>query len=337
MTIRKVSIVIVMFAATIARADVIASNTEGWLVASEGRLQAFDATATNVLWSVRSVENPSKIATAGDRVAVIDAFANRIAIVRGRATRFVETGETPIAARFHGEDLIVLARHSGQVERHRADGSRQIIAVGTGAAFMKSANGFTYVYSQSDGVLHEIALDQFKLTRRATLAPFASDFEIDGTNGYLLYPREATLRAFPLASLEVKSEIGAGAVPVDFTLVGRANALSAQKLAIADPAAKRVWTTEGLQSVASAFSRGFLRGLLGLGLLSPANSEFPTGVDRVISEGGVGVAYDSVTRTLYRFRGSKSTAIAKDIGPSSFTVARGVVAVWQDGSIRLVR
>jgi len=132
-------------------------------------------------------------------------------------------------------------------------------------------------------------------------------------------------------------DIPAGVVPVDLAVTSRGSGLSASRLAIADPSAKRVWVVEGQESVARAVTRGFLRRLLGLGLFAPASSEFPTGVDRVVSRGAMTVAYDSTTQTLYRIKGSHGTPIARGIAPNAFAIADGTVAVWQNGALSLIR
>jgi hypothetical protein len=108
-------------------------------------------------------------------------------------------------------------------------------------------------------------------------------------------------------------------------------------LAIADPSAKRVWMIEGAQSFSQAFARGFLRGLLGLGLRANRNSDFPTGVDRVLIVGKTLLAYDTSSGTLYRVAKAKSTAVAQDVGPQSFTLTSEAVWIWDDSVRRLQR
>ncbi|HEX9162407.1 MAG TPA: hypothetical protein VF980_11925, partial [Thermoanaerobaculia bacterium] len=147
----------------------------------------------------------------------------------------------------------------------------------------------------------------------------------------------AKLRTFSLDSMQRTADIATGAVPVDLAVTTKPNVLSASRLAIADPASKRVWVVEGSQSVARAFTRGFIRGLLGLGLFAPESSELPSGVDRVASRGAITVAYDSTTSTLYRISGSKPAVIAREVGPHAFAITDSAVAVWQAGRLRLIR
>ena len=320
-----------------AQAQVIETVGDGFAVADQNRVRLVDADGLRVIWSAQSVQQPSKIVAGRNHIAVIDAFADRIAIVRDGTTRFLDTASTPIDAIFAGDDLIVLARDARTLERFAANGERTSIPVAADPAFLREANGFAYVYSRLEGIVQEISLRSLTLTRRASIAPFASDFETDGKNGYLLFPREAKLRSFPLSTLKVASETAAGAVPSDLALVRSGSALSTTRLAIADPAAKRVWITEGLQSVGGAFGRGFLRGLLGLGLFSPSQSQFPSGVDRVSVAGANVLAFDSASQTLYRIKGSKSETIAKGVAATGFTATEAAIAFLENGSIRLIR
>lgn len=272
------------------------------------------------------------VSTNGDRTALIDSYANEVRITSGNASRIVKTAETPVDARFVGGDLFVIARDAQRLERFDRNGGRAGIDLAADPAFIREAGGYLYVYSRLDGIIQEIDPARFTIRRRATLGPFASDFETDGTNGYLLFPRAAKLISFPLRTLKEERSTPAGAVPVDMTIVRRGSALSAASIAIADPAARRIWKVEGLQSVSGAFARGFVRGLLGLGLFAPKNTDFPTGIDRVESRGDVTVAFDSSSGTLYRLRGTKISRIATGI--DGFALSQGAILITERGAVR---
>src|SRR5439155_10927329 len=108
----------------------------------------------------------------------------------------------------------------------------------------------------------------------------------------------------------------------------------ARTLAVADPSAKRVWMVEGAQSFMQSVVRGFLRGLIGL-LYGGHESQFPTGVDRIIVRGSRSFAYDSSSGTLYRFTKKKSSVVAKGIAPQAFSVGPTSVFFWDDAVRRL--
>lgn len=330
----KRTLLLLLFFAATARAQVVATAGRNVVVAHDGFIELFDENARRI-WTVAGVAQASRIAVGSDYVAVIDSFANEALVVdlaSGRSQRST-TGETPVDARFIGRDLFVVDRDASRVERIGGPS----VKVAPDPAFARVANKMLYVYSRLDGVVQEIRPETMRIARTVVVAPFASDFETDGNTGYLVYPRDAKLRTFSLATLKRGPDIAAGVVPVDLAVTARANTLSASRLALADPSAKRVWIVEGSQSIARAVARGFIRGLLGLGLFAPRGSDFPTGVDRIVSRGSLTIAYDSTTQTLYRLKGSKGAVMAREVGPEAFAAGERGVAVWQNGALRLIR
>jgi hypothetical protein len=327
------SAALMLLLAATAHAQVVATAGRDIAVAHDGRVELFDTTGRRI-WTADGVDQPSRIVTSSNRIAVIDSFANAMVMIERSTARIerVRTGETPVDAVFVERDLYVLARDANRLER--VGGSS--VSLAPDPAFLRAANGKLYVYSRLDGVIQEIAPSIMRVARTLALPPFASDFEIDGRTGYLVYPADAKLRTFALSTMKRGSDIGVGAVPVDLAVTGRANALSASRLAVADPSAKRVWIAEGEQSVARAFARGFIRGLLGLGLFSPKSRDFPSGVDRVVSRGSTTAAYDSTTQTLYRVKGKRVQVVARDLPPGAFAVTDSGLVLWQNGALRLI-
>jgi len=333
-----------VFCALPSSAQVVTSTSRGVVIAHDGRVQLSGG------WTADGVENATAIVAGSDRVAVLDALNNEAVIAdlaTGKTTR-VQTAETPIAGVFLGRDLYVLARDARVVQRvvqgvvhasgvplkdaPEARTTPVSIPLDPDPAFLREANGKLYVYSRTAGTLQEIVND--RLVRRVRVAPFASDFEIGGRTGYLVYPREARIRTIDLPSMKVTGAVAVGAVPVDLAFAGGGTALTARILAVADPSAKRIWFTEGTQSTIEAVARGFVRGFLGLGLFGSRSSQFPTGVDRIVVRDKIWVAYDSSSGTLYRFTKSKSSVIAKGIAPHAFAVtASGGVVYWKDGTL----
>jgi hypothetical protein len=323
------------FAPWLANAQVIASTQHGVLVAHHHQLQLFNTNTTTVVWSTDGVATPTSIVSGDERVAVLDALSSDVRIVElaaGRGTT-VKAGETPIAGAFLGRTLYLLERDARALERIGADGARASINTAADPAFLREAGGRLYVYARAAGLLQEITTAPFAVARSVRVAPFASDFQVDGKNAYLVYPREAKIRVVALATMTAAGDVGAGAVPVALAVA------PPHTLAIADPSAKRVWMIEGSQSFGQAFARGFLRGLLGLGLGLGANrnSDFPTGVDRVLIRGKTLVAYDSSSGTLYRVAKAKSAIVAQGVQPQAFTLTSDAVWVWDDSVRRLQR
>lgn len=334
---RRLFVVMAMAMAVPAAADVVATTSRGIVVAHDG---VVDLRANGrVIWSAPGVEQPAKIVVGEGRVAILDAWTNRARVVSlqdGRATSFA-TGESPVAGVFAGSDLYLIARDANRVERISADGSRHSIGVAADPAFIAASAGRLYVYSRVDGILQEIALDRgLAIARRASVPPFASDLEVDGRTAYLIYPREAKLVSVNLDKLEIAATAAVGGAPSDIAVARRGTALSAPLIAVADPAAKRVWMTEGAQSVGAAFGRGFLRGFLGLGLFRPQSADFPRGVDRVVAGGGVTLSFDTSSGTLYRLGRPRAAVISEQLGPQGFATANGKVVFWRDGTLHEV-
>ena len=309
-----------MSAAALLLATALAVTSRGVVVAHDNALQLIDG--THILWTADGVAHPAKIAVSANRAAVLDPIANEIRLVDlpDGSGRTVTTHETPVDALFAGRDLYVLDRDARLLERIGGE----TIPTGADPEFLRLAGGRLYVYSRVDGLLQELALDPLRETRRTTIPPFASAMDIDSRAAYLIYPRAGKVRTILLSTLQSEGDASVGAVPVDVSVSGRS-------VAIADPSAKRVWIIEASQSVGQAFVRGFLSGFLGLGLFTPRNSQFPTGVDRIIARGGKWIAYDSSSATLY---GSKGV-LASGVGPHAFAVTTDGVVWWDDAVRRL--
>jgi hypothetical protein len=327
--------VLLMLAATTGNAQPIASTHRGIVIAHDNVIELFDRSGRNSIWKTGGLPTPQSIATSNEQIAVLDPLANEARIVElatGRAT-MVHTGETPIAAVFLGSTLYLLERDARALERIGADGTRASVSTGADPAFLREANGKLYVYSRGEGLVQEIGTAPFALRRSVHVTPFASDFEIDSRNAYIVDPQTAKIGIVNLVTMQPAGSIDVGAVPVSFAFASSGTSLTARTLAVADPSAKKVWLIEGAQSLTQAFTRGFLRGLIGLGLFGSGASQFPTGIDRVFVRGSRWYAFDSSSRTLYRFNKSSSSAIAKNV--RSFVVSADGVFVWNDAVRRL--
>ena len=309
-------------------AQILTSTARGVVVAHDGRIELTGG------WSMAGVKNATSILSSPDQVAVLDALNNEAVVIElatGRARRFA-TGETPIDAAFLGRDLYVLARDAQQIERLGPSPSLStVLRTDPDPAFLRGFNNNLYVYSRATGAVESLR------GGRVAVAPFASDFEIAGSTGYLVFPREALIRTIDLRTMKRSGEIKVGAVPVDLAFAGGGTAMTARVLAVADPSAKRVWLTEGVQSTTEAIARGFVRGLLGLGLYGARSSQFPTGIDRVLANGKTWIAYDTSSGSLFRFSKNKSTLIARGVAPRAFAVTADGVVYWLDGRVRMAR
>src|SRR4051794_582690 len=327
--------VLLMLAAIAAHAQPMATTNHGIVVAHDNVIELFDRSGKNLIWKTDGLPTPQMIAASNERIAVLDPLANEARIVdlaTGRGTT-VHTGETPVAGVFIGPTLYLLERDARALERIGADGTRASISTGADPAFLRASNGRLFVYARGEGLVQEVTTTPFAIRRNARVTPFASDFEVDAKNAYVVDPHGAKIGIVNLDSMQSAGSIEVGAVPVSFAFASTGTSLTARTLAVADPSAKKVWMIEGAQSVTQAFTRGFLRGLIGLGLFGSGASQFPTGVDRVFIRGQRWYAFDSSSGTLYRFTKSSSSVVARNI--RSFTVAPEGVFYWSDAVRRL--
>lgn len=314
-----------------AFAQVLTDTPRGVVVAHDGRIE----------WggrSVAGVEHATFITADDERAVVLDALHNQAVLVdlASGAMQRIRTAETPIAALFVRRELYILARDARVLQRVGGED----IPLDADPSHLAQTNGRIFVYSRTAGVLHEIGGGRWEVP------PFASDFEITGERFFLTYPREGKVRIgqigpigqmgspiSPIRPIGLISELSVGAVPTDLAFAGGGTALTARILAVADPSAKRVWLAESTQSMTEAVARGFLRGLLGLGLFGGRASQFPTGVDRVQTRGKHWIAYDSSSRTLYHFTRKQSTVLARGVAPHAFALTADGVAWWNGTSV----
>lgn len=308
------------------------------LEARDGRIVAHSPADLRRLWSVEGVPTPSRIVVAQgeSRAIVLDPISNQIVLVdlKGGAAMVHEVPQTPIAAAFLGDAVFVVSRDGRAITRIAADGSRVAAAVPRDAAMLHASERGIFVYGRASG--DAVLLDPLDLVEiaAASLPPFASDLEVDGGLGYLVLPRSSKLISFSLETLAIVQERSAGAVPTDLVRAKKGTLATAATLAIADPSSKRIWRDEGSQSLPAAVGRGFLRGLLGLGLFTPRSSELPTGVDRVFMASGVLWAFDTSTGSLYRTSGSTLTRVAEGLEWGSFAVGRDSLFVATESGPR---
>jgi hypothetical protein len=310
-------------------AQSVASTSCGVLVAHDNVIELHGK------WKTEGVSAPGAIAVSDTRAAVVDPIHDRVAIVNlvnGR-TNFATTLSTPIAAAFAGNDLLVVDRDASVIEKI----GRGKIPLARDPEFLAVVGNHggnrAYVYSRVDGALQEIGVEPFVLLRTIRVDPFASAMQCDTRTAYLTYPREGRIKIVDLEKMEAQGEITIGELPIDVAISGGPTALTASRLAVADPVAKRVWLVEGRQSRAQAFARGFIRGMLGLGVFGRNDKQFPTGVDRVVARGSHWLAFDSSTGTLYDVTKRETIVLARGLAPHAFALTPEGVVWWQNGTL----
>ena len=296
------------------------------------QIEAYDDRNGIRVWSAPGITVPRLRASSGPLAAFGDPLENRVVIVtaRDRTSRNVAVPETPTSMVFVGDALYVLSRDGNALTRIQG-GEVRSVQTSADPTHLASNGRRLYVYSAISGTIDEYSLEESDAGRKTGLVPaFASDFAVDARRGYLVYPRNGKMVTVSLATLEKDEEFDVGAVPVDLDLENDPNLISAGVVAVADPSSKRIWRVERSQSNAEAVGRGFVRGLLGLGLYSPRSAEFPTGVDRVWKSGQRRFAYDSSSGKLYQLISGKSRLLATIGWWGASTVTEDFLVLWDE-------
>lgn len=257
---------------------------------------------------------PTLAAANRGRFLFADAIADRAVLVErsGVVVKQFATGTTPVRAVPFRDGFLILTRDDASLAFVASDGGMQQIDVPQGAALVETNGNVAFIYSPITGEL--VNLDpSLRITSRMKSSPGASDLEIAGNYVYLVHAKRGEIHAHDAATLKFLERVSAGAVPVDVEAIGDRTALGAGTLLIADPSSKRVWREEGSQSELEAFSRGFLRGVLGLGLYTPRSSEMPAGADRLMQSGSEVFALDSSSGALYHVGRKSVTRVATGV------------------------
>lgn len=334
---KKITLLAGLLAPSLAAATLLAvpEGSRTLVRASTNEIAIVDARSTQPIWTAAGVKSPQLLVLSPDGrwAAAIDPISNRLALadLEQRTSRIHSLPETAVAASFFDRALFVVSRDARLLSKiDTLGGDTRTVEVPASASHLIAGASGVIVYAALTGRAARFDSSSLRPLATAQLPRFGSDLETDGESGYLVLPRSGQLAAFSLETLALEDERAAGAVPIDIAVEAPGNATRAVRIAIADPSSKRVWRDEGAQSGAEAFGRGFLRGLLGLGLYRPRAAAFPSGVDRITVSGGRLLAFDTSTRTVWAVTGERATEIASGVDWGSFVsvgselfVARG--------------
>ena len=341
---KRLALFALLLSPSLAHAETLLAVPAGGAIvvrAASHEVAAIDLASLRPAWAVSGVADPRilTISQDGRWAAAIDPVANQLALVDlSRRTGSVRSlPETPIAAHFLGDALFVLSRDARLVSRFDLTREDERTAqVPAGASHLATGEAGVIVYSALTGEASRLDPATLQPLAMARLPRFASDLETDQESGYLALPRSGRLVAFNLASLAVEDDRAIAAVAMDIAIESEESAARATRIAVADPSSKRVWRDEGPQSTGEAFGRGFLRGLLGLGLYTPRSASFPTGVDRITESRGRLLAFDSSSGTVYALDGERATRLATGVAWGGFAIEDNVMLVARGTSLERI-
>ena len=319
--------------ATPSVADVlVAMNDDSMLVvADEGRIRGFSIEGRE-LWSGSGPMHPlfGAVSPDGVRAGILDPISNRVAIVTSQGTtQEVRVPESPVAAMFGEGGLFVLSRDGAALSRIENDGALRSVPTALDPSHLFIEGNEVFVYGRTAGRIEKFDGTTLNRTAFVDATLGGSDFTGDGRDLWIASSREGMLFPFSQETLRAREPVSGGAVPVDIHVLRIEGRATASRLAVADPSSRRIWEVEGGESEAAALGRGFVRGLLGLGLYRPGSSEFPGGVDRIFNAAGDFWAFDSGSGTLYLVRDrGRSRALARGLEWGTFAVTEQALWVW---------
>jgi len=309
------------------------------VIVADGNMRTvvFQNPQGRVMSQIEGVRHPRTILAEGSTFAVLDPIDNQV-VLGDAATgtgRIIHLSGSPTAGALEGGALLVVIRDRGQLVRMRGAEDKSVLT-DSDPSFLRISNGLTYVYSRMRGSFVEYDSSTLLERRRIALPQFASTMIVHGFKAYLTYPGTGELRTVNLPTLTLLPVTRIGSTPTDIAVAAR-SPISTVTLAVADPASKRIWRTDGDQSLSEAVIRGFLRGFISLGLSAPASSDFPTGIDRVWIAGKRLLALDSSEGVLYDSGGSKARRIGDGVDASGVAaLPDGRVFFWSGKANRLV-
>lgn len=311
--------------AAMARADVAmawSSDAGIIVVAHDSRIEGFDRTGEERLWSAEGLDNPSAIVISqdGKRAAILDGFDDRVAVVTlaDGAVELYDILGTPVAAAFFGRDVWIVLRDHSKVVRITPEGKETEVSVALDPAFLAVSDKFVYVYSRAEGWLQEIDPKLAQVSWRLLIGVAGSDLEIRlpttdapvaGAVAFVCRPVSGQIMAIDLVKKESR-ELHAGVAPIDLMFVPFGAMLSHDPSAsvVADP---------GLQALLLSQDPG--RGKVFSQPMVP---------DRLmITRAGI-FAFDSSSGSVYRVEGRTTTKIASGLTATSFVPTDEALFTW---------
>lgn len=317
-----------------AEGAVVVATGEGIAVATDGRIELNALTGEVADRPGLRFPHFKAQSESGSRAAVFDPVDSRVALFGfGEELLIQDLADAPTDATFIGESLFILSREGATLTRLDASGARTIVPIPSGASMLAEGGGELLTYDPVRGRLGRYDAATLGAIATVDTDRFASDLEVVDGRLWLAIPRRGELVSFALTKPEEKRTTTGGAVPVDLAVEREGGLLGAGSLAVADPSSKRIWRVGNEESTGAAFARGFLRGLIGLGLYSSGSVGIPGQVDRVEAAGGTLLGFDTATGALYRIEGKKAFELARGIDPRAYAVAGGRIFYVLEGTL----
>lgn len=302
-------------------------------IAREGRIEEWTRNGLSQSWEGPAL--PAAMLHQGNRT-IVSGIDGELVVVdhhSGVASSVqLQQTVTEMIATPHG--VVLLEGASGEIHLLREHEAAPLTSAGADAADGRYADGSLYLYSRAQRTISRVSLDDGSSVI-APLSAVPSDLEVDQSGVYVTYPEEGAVEVFDRISLASRERFRIGSAPVDLALASSSSLASGGSFVVADPAAGAVIRDERSRSVVSSFLRGFLRGLLGIGL-ARAEVFRPDGRPDHVRVGRSVWAQDSASGKIWRIDGKQIAEIG--IAPAgAFAVSERDSAAWIDRASGQIR
>jgi hypothetical protein len=318
-----------------ARTLIVASQNGTVIAVADGERREIHRFRGGSQETFAGVRHPAAVAiSASGAIAVVDALANELVVAGSGKPLRLSAGESPVAVAFAGETAIVLSRDSTTLTAVGPDGSSRSAATPQGSSLLAVTGDSIVVASPVTG---ELRVYSPALAPRGSVVAGrgAAALAVSGRRAFLVHPADALVTVVDLGRMEIAATTQAGAVPADLVL-SASSPLAAPTMIVTDPSSKAIWRIEAHESALAAFGRGFLRGLIGLGISGVRPEPTAAPIDRLYLVEGRLFGLDSAGRVLYLLGRRGGSVVARDAGAGEFVIQRdGSVLMWDSEARRL--
>lgn len=299
-------------------------------VANAGKIELRDRSNELIgLW--KGPSEPVGLARSADGSIIATATRDgNVYTVRSRELTITSTGLS-ITGLLYADDLLwVLDGYTGDLIRGDGETFEQVARLGPDSALMRHGSGSIYVAARGSAELVRLDSTTGVILARVPIPAQVADMELDGEAIYLALPQRGEILVLGAEDLEKREQFRLGSAPVDLARGSRGTALTAGLIWVADPVLGAVIGEERSQSMSAAVSRGFLRGVLGIGTARADVRKLPGRPSRVVRSGAGVVAQELTTGVLWRIEGNRVVELGRAAAGAFAADEASDLVAWLD-------
>lgn len=239
--------------------------------------------------------------------------------------------------RFSGDVLWALDGLRGILLMEARGSFTRVGEFGPDSRMLATHEESVYLVAQSAREVVRIDSSTGAVLHRGSIPDAAGDMTIAASGVYLTLPRTGEVLVLDRLGLVERERFRLGRAPTGVAITGTGGALGPATIWVADPATGGVISDEASQSMPAAISRGFLRGLLGLGLANARVHELPGRPSRVQAAAGGVIAQELTTGVLWSIRGKRIVRIGEARHGAFAYDPSAKMATWLEASSGQIR